>query len=161
MKEEDKTSVTVSSSPLQEDNFSYLKGSKEEPTPRYFGGQPAQTKKLSKFAQQIIWECAKDERYKNVIQVWCEVDTYCKPKKYTPEQVGSFLRYCKKKLTHEHLKEKLNSATVKEPTTNLLYVPTYLPLKRTNLTKNASTTTNGQELVSRSLSGGVFYVALL
>ena len=124
--------------------------------PRYYGGQPAQTKKLSKFAQQIIWECAKDKRYKNVIQVWCEVDTYCKPKKYTPEQVGSFLRYCKKKLIHEHLKEKLNSATVKEPTINLLYVPTYLPLKRTNLTKKTPTTTNRQELVSRSLSGGVF-----
>ena len=132
MKEEDKTSVTVSSSPLQEDNFSYLKGSKEEPTPRYFGGQPAQTKKLSKFAQQIIWECAKDTQYKNVVQVWCEVDTYCKNKKYTPEQVGEFLRYCKKKLTHEHLKKKLNSATVKEPTTNLLYVPTYLSKEPTS-----------------------------
>ena len=94
--------------------------------PRYFGGQPAQTKKLSKFAQQIIWECAEDKRYDNVVKVWCEVDTYCKNKKYTPEQVGSFLRYCKKKMIHEHLKEKLNSAHVKEPTTNLPYVPTYL-----------------------------------
>ena len=122
--------------------------------PRYYGGQPAQTKKLSKFAKQIIWECAKDTQYKNVVQVWCEVDTFCKPKKYTPEQVGSFLRYCKKKLTHEQLKEKLKSAHVKEPTTNLPYVPTYLPLKRTNLTKNPSTTTNGQELVR--VSGGVF-----
>ena len=140
---------------LPEGNFGHIKGSTEESTPRYYGGQPAQTKKLSKFAKQIIWECAKDTQYKNVVQVWCEVDTFCKPKKYTPEQVGSFLRYCKKKLTHEQLKEKLKSAHVNNHTQNDPYVTNYLPNRTTTQPKKPPTKTN-EEFRVLSSSEGIF-----
>ena len=127
MQEKEVKAVETAQTPnIPEANFGYLKGSTEEPTHRYFGGQPAQTKKLSKFAKTIIWECAKNKQFDNVVKAWCEVDTFCKKKRYTPEQVGAFLRYCKKKLIHEQLKEKLNSESLK--TTNKTYstVPTYL-----------------------------------
>jgi len=120
--------------------------------PRYLGGQKTQTKKLSKFAKQIIRDCAKDKQFKNVVQVWSVVDTFCKEKFYTPEQVGKFLRYYKQKRIHEELKEKLDSAHVNEHSLNVPDVPNYLTTQTNTLKKSAKKTRNGQELVS----GGFF-----
>ena len=123
----------------------------EEPL-RYLGGLKTQTKKLSKLAKMLIRECADDPQYDNVVKVWVVIDTLCKQKRYTPEQVGKFLRHYKKKLIREELKEKLDSAHVNEHSLNVPDVPISLTTKTNTLKKSAKKTRNRQELVS----GGFF-----
>jgi len=102
--------------------------------------------KLSDFAKAVIRECAEQPR-NTIYKTYAQVLKYCPASGYTISQVGRYLRYVRKGIVSSKLSPPLNNHT-----TNLPYVPTYLPKTTTTLTKNAPTTTKRQELVN----GGFF-----
>ena len=77
---------------------------------------------LSNFAKEIIRECAEQPKT-SVYSVYAEVMHYCPKSSYTIEQVGKYLRYVKRAI----IRKQTVVPPLAPPTTNLPYVPTYLP----------------------------------
>jgi hypothetical protein len=77
---------------------------------------------LSDFAKAIIRECAEQPR-NSVYKTYETVLIGCPKSGYTIEQVGKYLRYVRKAIVRKNILK----TPLAPPTTNLPYVPTYLP----------------------------------
>ena len=95
---------------------------------------------LSDFAKEIIRDCAEKrttiyETHKTVIQ-------FCGKSGYTIEQVGKYLRYVKRAI----IRQRTVKPPLYPPTNKLPYVPNYLPLPPSTLSKNPSPPNEQSEL---------------
>ena len=94
---------------------------------------------LSEFSKEIIRECTRDSQMRTVYQVCAVVNRFCKvngKKKYTPKQIGKYLRRVRKAKQRKYVSESCI------PTHKTYHtVTTYLPPNDSLTHKNIGTIT--------------------